>query len=99
MESERQALVSTANQLHRPLSADERRKIQTLATPVIEQFLDNGAGACHLRSPVIAEELASTLRHFDQIRYRLFTWCVMPNHVHVVVRLFAAENLAPVGHS
>jgi len=99
IESERQAIVSTANQLHRPLSADERRKIQTLSTPVIEQFLDNGAGACHLRNPVIAEELASTLRHFDQKRYRLFAWCVMPNHVHVVVRLFPAENLAAVVHS
>jgi len=99
IESERQATVTTANQLHRALSADERRKIQRLSTPVIEQFLDKGAGRCHLRNPVVAEEMANTLRHFDQRRYRLFAWCIMPNHVHVVVRLFPRENLASVVHS
>jgi REP element-mobilizing transposase RayT len=48
---------------------------------------------------VIAEELANTLRHFDLKRYRLFAWCIMPNHVHVVARLFPAEKLAAVVHS
>ncbi len=65
IESERRAIVTTANQLQRDLSADERRKIQRLSTPAIEQFLDNGAGACHLQNPVIAEALANTLRHFS----------------------------------
>jgi REP element-mobilizing transposase RayT len=99
IESERSAIVTTANQLHRALSADERMKIRRLSTPVIEQFLDNGAGACHLRNPVIAEDLANTLRHFDQRRYRLFAWCIMPNHVHVVTRLLPGQKLAAVIHS
>jgi REP element-mobilizing transposase RayT len=99
IEAERKAVLATANQLHRALSADERRKMQALSTPAIEQFLDGGAGACHLKNPVIAEDLANTLRHFDQKRYRLFAWCIMPNHVHVVVRLFPAEKLANVVHS
>ena len=99
IESERQAIVKTANQLHRALSSDERKRIQRLSTPVIEQFLDKGAGECHLRNPVVAEEMANTLRHFDQRRYRLFAWCIMPNHVHVVVRLLPRENLAAVVHS
>jgi REP element-mobilizing transposase RayT len=99
IESERQAIVTTANQLHRALSVDERKKIQRLSTPVIEQFLDTGAGACHLRNPTIAEELANILRHFDEKRYRLFAWCIMPNHVHIVVRLLPCEKLAAVVHS
>jgi len=99
IESERQAIVTTANQLHRALSADERRKLQRLSTPIIEQFLDSGAGACHLSNPTIADELAKTLRHFDLRRYRLFAWCMMPNHVHVVVRPLPGENLASVVHS
>jgi REP element-mobilizing transposase RayT len=99
IESERQAIVKTANQMHRALSPDERKKMQRLSTPIIEQFLDNGAGACHLRNPVIAAEVANALRHFDQKRYRLFAWCVMPNHVHVVVRLFPVESLTAVIHS
>ncbi|MFZ0300270.1 MAG: transposase [Candidatus Sulfotelmatobacter sp.] len=99
IECERRAIVTTANQLHRDLSTDERKKIQRLSTPVIEKFLDNGAGACHLRNPVIAEVMANTLCHFDQSRYRLFAWCIMPNHVHVVARLFPGEALAAVVHS
>jgi REP element-mobilizing transposase RayT len=96
IECERRAIVTTAHQLNSALSADERSKVEQLSAPVFEQFLDNGAGACHLRNPVIAEAMANTLRYFDQRRYRLFAWCVMPNHVHVVARLFPSENLAAV---
>src|ERR1700683_3423159 len=99
IESERQAIIKTANQMHRSLSPDERTKIQRPSTSVIEQFLDNAAGACHLRNPVITELVANALRHFDQKRYRLFAWCVMPNHVHVVLRRFPVENLTSVMHS
>ena len=97
--SEREAIVKTANQLHRDLSPDERRKIQRLSSPIIEKFLDSGAGACHLRNPAIAADVADTLRHFDGQRYRLFAWCVMPNHVHAVVKLFPGQTLASVVHS
>ena len=97
--SEREAILKTANQLHRDLSPDERRKIQRLSTPIVEKFLDSGAGACHLQKPAVATEIADTLCHFDDQRYRLFAWCVMPNHVHVVARLLPGQTLATVVHS
>jgi len=97
--SEREAIVRTANQLHRDLSPDERRKIQQLSTPIVEQFLDRGAGTCQLHNPAVAKEVADTLCHFDEKRYRLFAWCVMPNHVHVVVKVFPTETLSSVIHS
>jgi len=97
--SEREAIVRTAHHLHRDLSPDECRKIQRLSTPIVEKYLDSGAGLCHLRNPAIAEGVANTLNYFDEKRYRLFAWCVMPNHVHVVARLFPSETLAPVVHS
>ena len=99
IEAERQDIVRTANELHRSLTASERKRIQRLSAPVIENFLDHGEGACHLRNPTIADTVASTLRHFDEKRYRLFTWCVMPNHVHLVARLFPGRTLAAVVHS
>jgi menaquinone-specific isochorismate synthase len=99
IESERRAIVTTANQLHREPSPDERKKIQRLSTPIIEQFLDSGAGACHLQNPAIADEMANTLLHFADRRYRLFAWCVMPNHVHVLARLLPGQKLAGVIHS
>ncbi len=99
IESERESLVKTAKQLERELSASERIKIQQLLTKVIEQYLDNGAGACHLKHPAVAGIVADALRHFDDQRYRLFAWCIMPNHVHVVVRVLPDHTLAEVVHS
>jgi menaquinone-specific isochorismate synthase len=61
IESERQSIAKTAKQLDRNLSPDECRKILSLSTPAIEQYLDNGAGACHLRNPVIAEQANTVL--------------------------------------
>jgi len=99
IESERQAIVKTAIGLRRDLSVDERKRIAHLSTPVIERFLDSGAGACDLQNSAIAEKVADALRYFDEKRYRLFAWCVMPNHVHIVARLFPGQTLAIVVHS
>jgi REP element-mobilizing transposase RayT len=51
----------------------------------IEPFLDQGAGACHLRRPEIADMIAGSLRHFHGGQYLLDDWAVMPNHVHVIL--------------
>jgi REP element-mobilizing transposase RayT len=99
IESERRSLVRTAKQLERDLSPDERRKVQRLSTKVIEQYLDSAMGACHLRDPRVAEVVAGAVQHFDSKRYRLSAWCVMPNHVHVVLRLFPGQTLPEVVHS
>jgi REP element-mobilizing transposase RayT len=50
----------------------------------LEAWLDLGHGVCHLRDARIAAIVAAALRHFDGSRYRLITWVVMPNHVHVL---------------
>ncbi len=99
IDSERHAIVRTAAQLHRPLSPDEQSKIRTLSSPVIEQYLDSGSGACHLRNSAVAQEIAEALFHFDEKRYRLFAWCIMPNHVHVVFKIFPGHTLAAIMHS
>ena len=51
----------------------------------VERYLDQGAGACQLKRPDIADMVASALLHFHEARYLLHEWVVMPNHVHVVV--------------
>ena len=39
------------------------------------------------------------LKHFDGQRYHLLAWCIMPNHVHVVVQPLAGVELAAILHS
>jgi len=99
IESEKKNILRTAAELGRDISPDERKSLTRLSTARIEQFLDSGRGACHLQVPAIAEIVSESLRHFDEKRYRLFAWCIMPNHVHVVVRLFPGNSLAQILHS
>ena len=51
----------------------------------LEEYLDRGLGDCWLRNEQIAELAEKALRHFHNDRYQLLAWCVMPNHVHVLV--------------
>ncbi len=46
-----------------------------------------------------AECVENALLHFDAERYRLLAWCVMPNHVHVVVEQIEGWPLAGVVHA
>jgi REP element-mobilizing transposase RayT len=59
------------------IARDFRRKV--------ERYLDRGAGACHLRRADIAELVAGAMGHFQESRYLLHEWAVMPNHVHAIV--------------
>ena len=52
----------------------------------IDKWLDAGAGCCALRHPELAALMQDTLLKFDGRRYRLLGWCVMPNHVHVLIQ-------------
>jgi REP element-mobilizing transposase RayT len=47
--------------------------------------LDRGLGACLLKDPRCAAIVENELLHHDGGRYRLIAWCVMPNHVHIVL--------------
>ncbi len=52
---------------------------------LITRYEDQGHGACHLRDPANASIVVENLRHFDGTRYKLLEWCVMPNHVHILI--------------
>jgi len=47
----------------------------------------------------IARIVSSALQEFDGARYRLFAWCIMPNHVHVAFRPLPGHSLANIMHS
>jgi REP element-mobilizing transposase RayT len=63
-----------------------------------ERGLDEGHGACLLvgEAAIIVED---ALLHFDRERYGLYAWCVMPNHVHVLVGLIQGWPLSKIVHS
>ncbi len=65
----------------------------------IENYLDAGHGECWLRRSDIARMVEGALLHFDEQRYRLLAWCIMPNHVHALVETREGFPLAEVLHS
>jgi putative transposase len=64
-----------------------------------DQNLDGGLGSCWLKEPPIAQLVEDAIMHFDGERYHLLAWCVMPNHVHVVVESADGHSLGAVVRS
>jgi REP element-mobilizing transposase RayT len=62
----------------------------------ITRYEDRGHGECLLRIPSNAEAVESCLFHADGARYRLIDWCVMPNHVHVMIEPFPRMTLGEI---
>lgn len=60
----------------------------------IETWLDRGCGECWLAQPEIAAVVRDELTRFDQDRYQLHAWVIMPNHVHVLVTPSPGTRLA-----
>jgi len=81
------------------LTPEDRREYYRLFDHRIETWLDAGEGSCILRQADIRKIVADALRHFDGIRYDLGAWCIMPNHVHVLVRVREGHSLSSVLHS
>jgi putative transposase len=65
----------------------------------IDTMLDEGRGRRDLAIPKIAELVEGALPRFDGERYLLLAWCVMPNHVHVLVETHPAHGLDRIVHS
>jgi REP element-mobilizing transposase RayT len=65
----------------------------------IEAYEDKGYGACWLRRPDIAAIAEHALLHFDGKRYRIIAWCIMPNHIHVMIEIFEAHSISEILHS
>jgi leucyl-tRNA synthetase len=82
-----------------PLDAEREKEFHALFSGKIEEWLDAGEGSCILKDSSLRRIVDDALHHFDGERYALIASAVMPNHVHVVVRLFTGENLSDVLHS
>lgn len=65
----------------------------------IARYEDAHHGACWLRQPVVAKILQDTLLHFDAQRHQLLAWCIIPNHVHVLIEMRQGWKLPAIVHT
>ena len=53
----------------------------------LENYLDRGLGDCFLRDPRIAALMEKALCFHHGSRFEFLAWVVMPNHVHVLLKV------------
>ncbi len=53
----------------------------------LEAYLDLGHGSCWLGNSQIAQLTEAALLFFHEQRYQLLAWVIMPNHVHVMLKI------------
>ena len=68
--------------------------IETERRKKIEKYLDNGYGSCILKDMEYARIVVDAWHHFDGERYDLTAYVVMPNHVHVLLKVYEGVELA-----
>lgn len=78
--------------LHGSLPASLFERLRSEANPgddhrfAVDQALDVGHGPTWLSDPTCADIVAKAMSESDGLKYELLAWCVMPNHVHVLIR-------------
>jgi len=94
--AERNDIIARARDQRRDLTLSELERLEYLHSEQVEKYLDAGHGECWLADERIGQIVSNALKHFDGERYHLLAWCVMPNHVHVVVQAFADHPLPSI---
>ncbi|MFT3742385.1 MAG: transposase [Gammaproteobacteria bacterium] len=64
----------------------------------VEKYLDRHYGSCILSKPEIAQIVIDNWHWFDEQRYKLHAFVVMPNHVHLLIRVFEGNALSHIIH-
>ena len=66
---------------------------------LVDKFEDSGYGQCFLADSRVADMMEQTLRHDDGKKYDLISYCIMPNHVHVMIRVHDGVSLSSILHT
>jgi REP element-mobilizing transposase RayT len=82
-----------------PHTNEEKAEFWKLFPARFHRWLDAGHGSCALGDPATRSTMERTLLHFNQSRYRLTEYTVMPNHVHAIVTPLGDNLLSEILHS
>jgi putative transposase len=76
-----------------PRSEEGWKTYAQSVTNRVHEWLDQGAGECHFKNSSFANELARSILHFQNERYHVACFVVMPNHCHLIIRPFGDNEL------
>ncbi len=66
---------------------------------LVDKFEDSGYGQCFLADSRVADMMEQTLKHDDGKKYDVISYCIMPNHVHVMIRVYEGVSLSSILHT
>jgi putative transposase len=82
-----------------PERSESRRQLPHLQAPESTYFVTFRCGQGLFLSEQTKEIVMSTIRHWDGIRFDLDAAVVMPDHVHLILRIPGERSLSAVLHS
>ena len=82
-----------AQQVDRSDKLSDLRKKHRLLFNKYEDQLDSGSsGPTWLSKPSIANTISEAIHYRDGSKYDLYAYCIMPNHVHMVIKMISLNK-------
>ena len=62
----------------------------------VQKYLDQGYGECFLKDPRVATMVQKALQNLEGKRCKVFSWVIMPNHVHALLTRREGDELEQI---
>jgi putative DNA methylase len=76
--------------------AEHRERAHKQAFLRYDRYLDDHREIDWLARPPLAAMVRGNLYHHDGVKYHLLAWCIMPNHVHVLLQPREWDTSSPM---
>ncbi len=90
--------IESISDLHN-LNKEKQIEYYRLFSKRYDELLDNGHGSCILKDAKCRQIVEDALNYFNNDRYYLDKYVIMPNHVHVIVIPKGKWSLSQIMHS
>jgi len=98
-ETLQERLLVAEKEGNKKLADQLRVEVGLLYSKRIESVLDQGLGEAWMKDPEIAKIIETSILHFAGEKYDLGAWCIMPNHVHLLLSPKDGYELSDILHS
>lgn len=66
---------------------------------LLDKYEDAGYGSCVLKNDNVARIVHDAIFFYHEKKYNVISWCIMPNHVHVLIEVMKNISLSSILHS
>ncbi len=62
----------------------------------VDKMADAGYGECIFRNKEICDIMENSILYFDEVRYNIHAYVIMPNHVHILLEIYEGESVEKI---